>query len=203
MTHLPNIEWYVGIDEAGRGPLAGPVTLGFCAVTSHGLRNDDEIKKMLVQMRDSKQLSEKQRESLHALLKKNASNPHIITTTVSITADKIEKKGIVWAISFAIAEGLRRLGLPPESAHILLDGGLRAPIKFSSQETIIKGDVTEPLISAASIVAKVTRDRHMTRMAKKFPHYGFAKHKGYGTKAHREAVKKYGACEIHRTSWIK
>lgn len=97
---------------------------------------------------------------------------------------------------------ITRLELDPAACHIRLDGSLHAPPQFS-QETIIKGDAKEKVIGLASIVAKVTRDRYMTRVARRYPHYDFAQHMGYGTEVHRAAIAQYGKCPIHRVSYCK
>ncbi|MCB9809017.1 ribonuclease HII [Candidatus Nomurabacteria bacterium] len=203
MKPYPKIEWHIGIDEAGRGPLAGPVTLGFFAVTSAGKKNP-QIKQLLSGVRDSKKLTRARREELFHLTQKiSAESPDIRMTTVSVSAKIIEQKGISRAIRGAIATGLRRFGFSPESCNVLLDGSLKAPAIYLHQETIIQGDDIEPLISAASILAKVTRDRYMVKMHKKYPQYGFAQHKGYGTRQHYAAIKRSGVCELHRVSWIQ
>ncbi len=199
----PHIDWYIGIDEAGRGPLAGPITLGFFAVTSHGIQEDSEVKKILLQVKDSKQLSEKQRQKMYSYMcKKISHNPHIKSTTVSISAQVIEQNGITFAIKEAISRGLLNLEISYQNTQVLLDGGLKAPQEYF-QSTIVRGDQSEPLIAGASILAKVTRDHYMKRMHKKYPQYGFAQHKGYGTPQHYQAIRRHGICRLHRSSWIK
>jgi len=98
-------------------------------------------------------------------------------------------------------QALTQLALDPTECTILLDGGLKAPEHYTSQTTIIKGDATEPVISAAAMLAKVTRDRYMIEQAKKFPQYSFEQHKGYGTQAHREAIATHGLSKLHRASF--
>jgi ribonuclease HII len=125
---------------------------------------------------------------------------------VEISAKKIDAKGLPWAIEQAIAGCLDALDatetLDPETTRIFLDGSLKAPQKFAMQETIIKGDEKVPVISAASIYAKVMRDRYMEKQAKSYPQYGFDRHKGYGTAAHVRAIKEYGVTPIHRRSFL-
>jgi ribonuclease HII len=184
-------QWVIGIDEAGRGPLAGPVAVGICAVDKAfdftSLRD----------IRDSKTLSEKQREMWY---KKLTALPHLRWAVGLTSATLIDRKGIQFAVRDALARGLTKVNVPITSC-VLLDGGLHAPTQYRTQQTIIHGDAIEPLISAAAILAKVTRDRLMVRLGKKYPEYGFAVHKGYGTAAHRKAIVEYGLSRIHRVSF--
>ena len=182
---------YIGIDEAGRGPLAGPVAVGVCTAS---VRRPHILKGI----RDSKKLSQTQRDAWY----------HTITTAqnmrcvVAFThASVIDKKGIVAAVNSALVRALRKLKIQPCHCTVLLDGGLRAPAEYKQQKTIIRGDSSEPLISAGAIVAKVTRDRYMERSAKKYPEYQFAQHKGYGTALHRRTLQKHGACPLHRLTF--
>lgn len=187
-----NTRYTIGIDEAGRGPLAGPVAVGVVAV---GRRFD--LRK-LNGIRDSKQLSKKQREEWFVRLTA-MKGLHLSVSMVGPT--QIDRKGIVPAVRLALSRSLRKLSLPPSSCHVLLDGALRAPEMYTSQETVIHGDATEPLISAASVLAKVTRDRFMVRNGRAHPFYGFEVHKGYGTAAHRKALRRHGLSDIHRKSF--
>lgn len=182
-------EFIVGIDEAGRGPLAGPVTVGAVAVPL-GSRFFRGIK-------DSKKLSAKKRREWFGNLKNNSKLKYSV---VSISHSVIDKKGISYALRFAVAKCLKKLEIRSSNLEIKLDGSLYAPKEYR-QRTIIKGDEKIPVISAASIMAKVTRDRYMVRLAKKYPLYGFEVHKGYGTAVHRALVKKHGLCDIHRRSY--
>ena len=113
----------------------------------------------------------------------------------------IDTYGIVPAVRRAIARALRALEVDPEDSEILLDGSLKAPDRFIFQKTIIRGDESEPIISIASIAAKVKRDRLMKRLALKYPEYGFEVHKGYGTQKHRDLIRILGVCDIHRKSF--
>jgi len=114
----------------------------------------------------------------------------------------IDRNGMGWALRTAVARVLAKLSLPLNETSILLDGGLKAPANYINQKTIIRGDEKEWLIALASIIAKVKRDRFLVRLARKYPEYGFERHKGYGTKAHYEAIKRYGLCQIHRKSFL-
>jgi ribonuclease HII len=125
----------------------------------------------------------------------------VLARTTLINARFIDRHGLGKALMVGVARLIKRLGLPPAAAIILLDGGLKAPPEFKDQRTIVKGDEKEWLIALASIIAKVRRDQIMIRLAKKFPAYGFERHKGYGTAAHYEAIRRRGWCEIHRRSF--
>jgi ribonuclease HII len=114
----------------------------------------------------------------------------------------IDKNGISWAINSAIKRNFTKISISAGDCTVLLDGALKAPPQFKSQRTIIRGDATEPIISFASIVAKVTRDRLMTRMAITYPSYKFEINKGYGTKDHIKAIEINGPCPIHRLSFL-
>ena len=182
--------YIVGIDEAGRGPLAGPVAVGVCAVLS---TFDFTI---LDGIRDSKTLSEKQREEWYTRLVQ-ASLTHSVAL---VGARIIDRDGIQRAIRLGLSRALRRVAVSYDST-VLLDGGLRAPERYKEQTTIIKGDSSEPLIAAAAILAKVTRDRYMLRQHLKYPQYGFDQHKGYGTAQHRAAIEQHGLTPLHRATF--
>ena len=187
----------IGIDEAGRGPLAGPVSVGVFAVSS------PSVLRKFRGVKDSKQLSEKQRKQWLAKIKKAQGVAYAVSFS---SAAIIDKKGITYAVRAAINRALERLerdGFIDTTSQIKLDGLLHAHPRFKNQKTIINGDATEPIIALASICAKVHRDRRMKRLAKKYPHYGFEIHKGYGTSAHYKAIKKYGISEVHRRSYLK
>jgi ribonuclease HII len=192
----PTYEHIVGIDEVGRGPLAGPVTVCACRVrASFNTRHFRGIK-------DSKQLSPAQREKWFLKISSLKEKGELDFAFFSVDAPEIDKNGIVPAIRRAMRESLEALALDPRSTRILLDGALKAPEEFSAQETIIKGDEKIPLISAASIVAKVMRDRHMEEQARVYPGYGFESHKGYGTDSHMKIIRKLGVSPIHRRSFL-
>lgn len=187
----------VGIDEAGRGPLAGPVAVG--AVQVYKL---DKFKKLVRGIKDSKQLSESDRE-LWFLKAREARRRGELDFSVSLVSEKvIDKHGISYAIRLGIKRCLSRLKVPKE-AQIFLDGSLKAPVEFKHQLTVIKGDEKIPVISLASVCAKVTRDMKMVRVSKKFPKFGFEVHKGYGTRAHLAAIKLHGPTPLHRLSFLK
>lgn len=176
-----------GLDEAGRGPLAGPVAAG--AVI---LPRDCEI----LFLNDSKKLSEKRREELFEEIKEKA-----VAHGVGIVgADRIDEINILQATYEAMRLAISSLGAEPE---VLLNDAVTIPEIEILQIPIIKGDGKSVSIAAASIMAKVTRDHMMEEYDKLFPEYGFAKHKGYGTAAHIEALKEFGPCPIHRRSFIK
>lgn len=176
-----------GIDEAGRGPLAGPVVAG--AVI---LPRDAEI----LYLNDSKKLSEKKREQLYEEIMEKAA-----AVGVGIVGpERIDEINILQATYEAMRTAVSSLGTEPD---ILLNDAVTIPGIDIRQVPIVKGDAKSVSIAAASIVAKVTRDRIMVRYEEEFPGYGFASHKGYGTAAHRESIKKIGACPIHRRTFIK
>ncbi|HEY4496453.1 MAG TPA: ribonuclease HII [Candidatus Paceibacterota bacterium] len=195
------MKYLVGIDEVGRGPLAGPVAVGVFILKENQKRFSLFYKKGKTFLRDSKKLSEKQREEWFEIIRAERERGALDFSVSFVSHTMIDKRGLVWALRVAIRHSLARL-LISANAEIFLDGGLRAPEHFKNQWTIIKGDEKVPVIALASIVAKVSRDRLMVRLAKKYPEYGFEKHKGYGTAAHFSAIKKYGLCPIHRRSFL-
>ena len=176
-----------GIDEAGRGPLAGPVCAA-AVMLPQGLE--------LPGLNDSKKLTEKKRDALFDEIRSAALHYGIAFATV----EEIETYNILGATFLAMRRAFGQLGVVPALA--LVDGnrdpGLDAPTRC-----VIKGDATCADIAAASILAKVTRDRCMLEMAERYPMYGFEKHKGYGTAAHYAALREYGPCEIHRPSFLR
>lgn len=177
-----------GVDEAGRGPLAGPV----CAAAVI-LPTDCEIEGL----NDSKKLSEKKRELLFDIIKEKAIAYNIAYGTL----EEIEKYNILEATYIAMNRAINGLSQKPDFA--LIDGN-RVPKGIAIPcETVVKGDMKSCSIAAASILAKVTRDRLMIEYGEKYLQYNFKKHKGYGTKEHYEAIKQYGVCEIHRLSFLK
>lgn len=191
------VKFLIGIDEAGRGPLAGPVSVGIIVAP----KNYD-ISKNFPGVDDSKKLSEKKREEIYTKLEEKCSEvePRIQFLVLFASAGIIDSKGITYAVRHCINKGVRSLAPKCRDYHVLLDGLLHAPIEYT-QKTIIGGDALEPIISLASIAAKVERDRLMKRLSKKYPNYGFEQHKGYGTKAHKEAITTLGLCKIHRKTY--
>lgn len=175
-----------GIDEVGRGPLAGPVVAG--AVI---LPKDCDI----LYINDSKQLSEKKREELYEIITKKA----VACAVGYATPERIDEINILQATYEAMREAIQKLGVQPD---ILLNDAVTIPKVAIPQVPIIKGDAKSISIGAASIIAKVTRDRLMVEYDKVFPQYDFAGNKGYGSAVHIEALKKYGPTPIHRRSFI-
>jgi len=226
-----NIRYIVGIDEVGRGPLAGPVAVAsFILRFNYELPISDDCK--LPKLKDSKKLSKKQREVWFEYLKVQRKKGNCDYAVSFVSHINIDKFGIAKCIQKALNESLEKVvsseilfvrssdllvensfsedgssARPSQkeiqtSLFVYLDGGLHAPSEYINQETIIRGDELHPVISMASIVAKVTRDNVMTKYAKEYPEYGFEKHSGYGTKAHYEAIKKHGQTPIHRKTFI-
>jgi ribonuclease HII len=187
----------VGVDEAGRGPLAGPVVAG--AVIVRPEISDETAKNPAYKIiRDSKTLSFRQREKAFELIEKNF--PFGVGWSDEKTIDRINiLEAAYLAMKKALTDIKRKIGNSVDV--ILIDGRSSIPNISIKQENIVGGDKFSFSISAASIVAKVMRDRMMLDFHKKFPEYGFAKHKGYGTKEHFEMIGKYGHCEIHRKSF--
>lgn len=187
----------VGIDEVGRGPLAGPLTVAACAYDMQILQRPH----FLAGIRDSKKLTPRSRLLWY---KKLRDEKKIVYACVSISHTMIDARGISYAARIAVKRCLERLlkenSWKGTELQVLLDGGLYAPLGYD-QRTIIKGDEKEPIIAAASIIAKVTRDRYMVRIHSKFPAYEFAMHKGYGTHVHIAAIKRHGLSSIHRKTF--
>jgi ribonuclease HII len=184
-----------GIDEVGRGPIAGPVCVGMVM-----MKKKDSI--LLKGIKDSKKLSEKKREEWFLKIKKFKKEGKLDFTYKMIAPGMIDEIGINPAINLAICRACKGLAFASSAMKVLLDGGLRAPAEFKNQKTIIKGDEKIHVISAASVVAKVMRDRLMVRLARKHPEYGFERHKGYGTKEHYKNIEKYGLISEHRKSYL-
>ena len=200
------IKYIVGIDEAGRGPLAGPVAVGLVCIPIRQY-NSRAIKTFFKGVRDSKKMTIAKREEIFQKIKqetKKQQSPHILRYIVRYESAKtIDTKGISWAVHNCITKCLKKLAVNPKQTLVLLDGGIKAPSIFTYQKTIIRGDDKELIISLASICAKVSRDAHMVRLAKKYPRYGLDIHKGYGTLQHRKAIKKHGPSREHRKTFIK
>lgn len=218
-------KYIIGIDEVGRGPIAGPV-----AVCAFMLKHNYELpitnyELKLPKLKDSKKLSKKQRELWFNFLKEQKEKGNCDYAVSFVSSENIDKFGIAKCIQKALDTSLKKITSQeiffersrdvgggsgarpsqkvfPVSFKIFLDGGLHAPAEYINQETIIKGDELHPVISMASIIAKVSRDKIMTDYAKEYPEYGFEQHVGYGTKAHYEAIKKHGQTPIHRKTFI-
>ena len=176
-----------GVDEAGRGPLAGPVCAA-AVIFPEGT--------VIEGLNDSKKLSEKRRELLFDEICKKALTFGVAFATV----EEIESLNILEAAFLAMNRAIAELD--PQPALALIDGNRSKGITVPAR-AVVKGDAKCGSIAAASILAKVTRDRYMREMAETYPQYGFEKHKGYGTKAHYAALREFGPCEIHRPSFLK
>lgn len=184
--YAQGIAYIAGIDEAGRGPLAGPV----CAAAVI-LPKDAVIEGI----NDSKKLSEKKREQLFDVITETA-----VAYSVQFTdAGIIDDINIKNATHLAMSNAVKALQVTPD--FLIIDGSDRVPYPIP-YEYIIKGDAKSQTIAAASILAKVSRDRLMKELDKQYPQYNFAKHKGYGTQEHMQAIRTYGTCEIHRQSFM-
>ena len=175
-----------GVDEAGRGPLAGPVVAG-AAILPEDFR--------CAHLDDSKKLTERRREQLFERL---TEDPRVTWSVAFVEADEIDRLNILRATHRAMALAVEKLKRQVD--YCLIDG-LRVEGFPFNHLGVIKGDGLSLSIAAASILAKVSRDRHMLELAEEFPQYGFERHKGYGTKVHLEALRKHGPCRIHRRSF--
>lgn len=176
-----------GVDEAGRGPLAGPVCAA-AVILPEGV--------IIEGVNDSKKLSEKKRESLFDVIREQALSYSIAYATV----DEIEEINILNATMLAMRRAID--GLDIKADYAMIDGNKIPPLDIDA-ECIVKGDAKSMSIACASILAKVSRDRLLYKYAEEYPMYGFDKHKGYGTKVHREAILKYDPCPYHRKSFLK
>lgn len=179
------IQFVAGIDEAGRGPLAGPVVAAAVIFPKDVFISGVD---------DSKKLTPVQREELFKIIQNEA----IAAATGVVSEKEIDRINIFQASFKAMRMAIGRLSVQPE--HLLIDGK-PLPEKFYPQTPIVKGDQKSFSVAAASIIAKVTRDRMMVEYDKIYPQYGFARHKGYCTRQHVEAIRKHGYCEIHRRSF--
>ena len=195
------MKYVIGIDEAGRGALAGPVCVGavlypadfdwqeaFALVTKRG-------KPVL---RDSKKLSAQQRDILYEYIVAHGKLKH---ASALVEASIIDIIGIVNACHEAAAKAIEDIGISPSRVSVLLDAGLRVPSKWE-QESFVRGDENIPAIALASIIAKVTRDRHMEEISDSYRVYDFAQHKGYGTSQHLKAIRGHGISIIHRRTFL-
>lgn len=176
-----------GVDEAGRGPLAAEVYAAAVILPPDIL---------IEGLNDSKKISEKKREKLFDEICDVALAYAVATASV----EEIDTYNIRNATYMAMNRAIEALGIKP--GYVIVDGDCIKECAYP-HECVIKGDAKSMSIAAASILAKVSRDRHMMTLARKYPQYGFEKHKGYGTKVHIEALKEFGACEVHRKTFIK
>lgn len=202
---VPRPAFIIGIDEAGRGPLAGPVVIAGVRIKSK-LKNQKS--KFFEGIKDSKKLSARQREEWYARI---TGHPDVQWATAAVWPRTIDRINILQATLRGARRVFKKLNgqsslLPSRDGRqkmvvrVLLDGGLVLPAGIP-QQTIIKGDEKIPVIAAASVIAKVTRDRLMLRLHKEYPHYRFDLHKGYGTAFHREMIRVHGRSPLHRASF--
>lgn len=190
------MRYYAGIDEAGRGPIAGPVAVGVVLVPA----NFDT--RAVAAVRDSKQLPQGKRESWLEELKQRH-RAHELQFAVAFATQKyIDRHGIRAALGWAVTRALREVQAPADDTHVRLDGALTAPQHYVRQETLAGGDRRDPLISFAAIAAKVRRDEKLVQASRRFPQYGFERHKGYGTRQHYAAIRQHGLCSFHRKTFI-
>lgn len=212
--------YIIGIDEVGRGPIAGPVAV--CAfICKPDFFDSIEID---IPLRDSKKLTKNYREKWFEYLNDEKKKGNCDFAVSMVSAEWVDRVGIVRSIQKALDASLGKIitqnhknfsPLYPQAGsdtsknsydlalyRIFLDGGLKAPKEYINQETVTKGDELHPVISCASIVAKVSRDNIMANHAKDYPNYGFDKNSGYGTKAHYDAIKTYGQTTLHRKTFI-
>ncbi len=179
---------FAGVDEAGRGPLCGPVCVAACIL---------DPENPIVGVNDSKKLSEKKREILFEEIKQKA----LAYRIVFISAQEIDEKNILWATMDGMKQAIEGLDIVP---HLALIDGNRCPPEVNVPcQSLVKGDANSASIAAASILAKVSRDHYMLELDKEYPQYQLAKHKGYGTKLHYEMIEKYGIQDFYRRSFLK
>ena len=183
------LQYIAGVDEVGRGPLAGPVV---CAAVIMPL----DAESIIIGVDDSKKLSAKKREILAEEIKKRA----LAYTIVEVSEKEIDEINILEATKLGMKKAIETLAIPPET--VLTDGNMTIDISFP-QRSVIGGDALSYSIGAASIIAKVYRDKMMDEYAKEYPQYAFESNKGYGTAAHIQAIKEYGLCPIHRRTFTK
>lgn len=190
------MKFLVGVDEAGRGPLAGPVAVGVAMV-----REGYDVPANFPGLNDSKKLTEKKRDALYEILMQEVKAGNVRVRVCLSGENMIDEKGIAYAVRNALNRGVESVLPDPRSGKVFLDGSLKAPEAYE-QETIIGGDGKVPVIMLAALAAKVVRDRLMVKLGEQYPHYGFEGHKGYGTKAHMEAIRTHGVSVVHRKSFI-
>lgn len=186
-NYAEGVEVICGVDEAGRGPLAGPVCAAAVILPPH-LR--------IPGLNDSKKLSDKRRRELFPVICEQA----LAYGIAFATEQEIDEINILHATFLAMERALAQLKIRPDL--VLIDGNRQKDFGLPVK-TVVKGDSLSANIAAASVLAKVTRDDFMVRQAEQFPEYGFEIHKGYGTKAHYAALEQYGACPIHRKTFLK
>ncbi|TSA44189.1 ribonuclease HII [bacterium] len=199
-------KYIIGIDEVGRGALAGPVTVGVVALRMGIKFKPDVLKNLRIKLRDSKKLNPKMRERWVKYLKERGDIPFGVA---SVSPKIIDRMNISQAANLAATRAFLRLAdysVLKTKPLVFLDGGLYLKRNWGKKlkvRTVIRGDQKIDAIKLASIVAKVHRDKLMTRRHKKYPRYSFPKHKGYGTALHMESLKRHGLSEIHRKSFCR
>ncbi len=186
-AHEQGFEVVCGVDEAGRGPLAGPVCAA-AVILPDGL--------VIEGLDDSKKLTEKKRDALYDVICQEA----IAYGVAFASVEEIEEMNILQATFLAMKRAVESLSVKPDLA--LVDGNQKPSLSIQAR-TLVKGDAKSPSIAAASILAKVTRDRLMTEIAEQYPQYEFPRHKGYGTKLHYEKIMEHGISPVHRRSFLK
>lgn len=187
-AQIEGFQYICGVDEAGRGPFAGPVCAA-AVILPFGAVIDG--------LNDSKKLSESKRETVFTMIQEQA----VAYAAVMVDERIIDEINILQATYRAMTAAVRELSVPADFAYI--DGNQIPPALTIPSRAVVRGDAIIPSVAAASIIAKVTRDRFMREMDKQYPVYGFAKHKGYGTKTHIQALLTYGACPIHRKTFLR
>ncbi|MDQ5883202.1 MAG: ribonuclease [Patescibacteria group bacterium] len=193
--------YFIGVDEVGRGPVAGPVYVCALYISEENLEKIIKEAEKLP-LRDSKKLTEKMREKWFSKITEFADLGLLKYVVSKAPAKEIDEKGIAVCIKACVKNSVIKIGADKEKTKVLLDGGLSVGEDFI-EESFIKGDENLPVISLASIVAKVLRDKEISLLGEKYPEYHFEKHKGYGTKAHMDAILKHGLTEFHRKSFLK
>lgn len=191
------LQYHIGIDEVGRGPLAGPVAVGAFVFI------DPTAAKLFRGVKDSKQLTEEKREAWFSRIEEERASGRVNYAVTFVSEKVIDEKGLSYALRYALTKSLSSLALKPEQCRVLLDGGLKAPVEYVYQQTIIRGDEKRKVIALASIAAKVLRDRAMKKYAQVYEGYGFEQHKGYATERHYSEIARRGLCPIHRRSFLK
>lgn len=180
----------------GRGPLAGPVGVGVFVFLN------EKTNRKFSGVKESKQLTEEAREKWFTKIEEGKRQGTLNFAVTLVSEKVIDTKGLSYAIRTAMKQSLGKLGLLPQDCMVLLDGGLKAPIEYLFQETIIKGDEKKKVIALASIAAKVLRDRKMKQYATRYRGYDFEINKGYGTLSHRRQLQLVGPCPLHRRSFL-
>lgn len=194
------MKFIVGIDEVGRGPVAGPVYV--CAFMAPADAVDGIVSGIKVPLRDSKKLTHNMKEKWFEYLQNLAKEKKIKYVISKTSAQEIDGLGIANCIRACVNNCLKKMDIDLANTKVFLDGGLYASPEFN-QETVIKGDENIPIISLASIIAKVSRDREMTELASIHPEYSWEKNMGYGTKAHMDAIAVHGTTPLHRITFLR